>query len=468
MLAFLTILLLGGAQAAHQSSDNLDTLTFWADTASFFREDGLVYTEIYLQVMCREFVFHNEGDLRRGTYRVEATLADSQGVGPAVYDAEGLALDRLAWDGVLTVPSERDLESQVAVEVLGFKSPPGLYQLRLNLRDPSSSRESAMELPVGISKPDRLSISDLQLAHRIDENPAEGRQLKNGLWVVPNVTRTVIQKSKTLLTYFEIYGLSRDSVKADAFDLAYALKDSTGFSVKLFTSTRYRKPGSTCVKTEQLDLPELEPGRYSLEVTVRDADTREIARRIQTLHIASAPPTFPPDPAALARFERHLLHLTDQSELKTYRRLEPGERVAYILQFWKERDPTPETRPNEFVIEHFRRVRYADERFSSRPKEEGSDTHQGRVHIRYGPPSDIERSPHSATGKPYETWTYENLGYYKFVFLDRLGDGVYELIHSTMPGERYNPSWRDQQAIGDQFDPLATPDGFSRPSEDEP
>ncbi|MCE2436097.1 MAG: GWxTD domain-containing protein, partial [Candidatus Latescibacteria bacterium] len=96
--------------------------------------------------------------------------------------------------------------------------------------------------------------------------------------------------------------------------------------------------------------------------------------------------------------------------------------------------------------------------------QKGSDTDQGRIHIKYGLPTDIERSPFSATGKAFEIWTYEHLNYYEFVFLDRLGDGVYEMIHATMPGERYNPNWRDEQAIGDQTDPTSLPsEAFSPP-----
>ena len=46
--------------------------------------------------------------------------------------------------------------------------------------------------------------------------------------------------------------------------------------------------------------------------------------------------------------------------------------------------------------------------------------------------------------KPYEIWTYDDQGTYEFIFRDRRGVGVYELVHSTYPGELYNPNWQNE------------------------
>src|SRR3990172_5288629 len=40
------------------------------------------------------------------------------------------------------------------------------------------------------------------------------------------------------------------------------------------------------------------------------------------------------------------------------------EREQFIEQFWLRRDPTPDTVENEFREEHYRRIAYANERFS--------------------------------------------------------------------------------------------------------
>ena len=64
------------------------------------------------------------------------------------------------------------------------------------------------------------------------------------------------------------------------------------------------------------------------------------------------------------------------------------ERAKFIEQFWLRRDPTSATPENEFKIEHYRRIAYANKKFAS--KLEGWKTDLGRVYITYGPPDELE------------------------------------------------------------------------------
>jgi GWxTD domain-containing protein len=323
------------------------------------------------------------------------------------------------------------------------------------ISDLTSKKTATNTLVVKIPKPAQtLRLSDIQLGRRIDTAPPDNRMLKNGLWVVPNVTHTLSSQGTTLPFYFEIYGLKEG--EKDAFDLAYALLDHQNKPVKVFTSTRYKKPGTTCMKTETLEIPALTPGSYTLKITVRDADTRVITTGEKTFTITNPDQqSLATDPASLQRYYNQIYHIATKSERKQYNTLSPHEKVAFILQFWKDRDPTPNTPENEFAAEHFRRMHYVTQSFPSRPKQHATHTDQGRVYIVYGPPTDIERNPFNAIGKDYQIWTYEHLNYYQFVFLDRLGDSVLELVHATMP----------EQVIGDPSDPMAPPnDAFGSPS----
>ena len=430
-------------------------LTFWADRAGFAHVNGKVYQEVYLQFLCRDFAFQPEGDIQRADYLLEIDLKGEAGDSPQYEALDGAVRSTLAWEGALRVGVEQNLENQVIVEAFGFFTDPGVYAMRVTVHDPASGKSATSELPLTAPAhgPGELSISDIEFAHRIDRTDAPDKLLKNGLYVVPNVTRAF---ARELSFYFELYGLSEGPT--GIFDLAYALRDTLGNRVAALSSARYKKPGVTCVKTETLDLPDLPSGRYDLEITARDADTGHIAQRSRAFYL-SAPrqPGLATDEASLKRYADQIRHIAKKSELDAYRSLSPDDKVAFILQFWKDRDPTPDTPENEFAAEHFHRLHYADEHFPSRPRQRGSDTDKGRIYIRYGPPTDIERSPFSAIGKAYETWTYDHLNYYQFIFLDRFGDGIYEMIHSTMPGERYNPNWRDEQIIGDPADPMTPP-----------
>ncbi|MCY3683212.1 MAG: GWxTD domain-containing protein [Gemmatimonadetes bacterium] len=426
-------------------------IPFWIDRAGFDTPDSLNYGELYLQYPCRHLTFRALNDRQQAAYRVEATFFSRRDSMP------------FKWEKQIVTDAGTDLGDQMITEALSFRIAPGTYGVRVRLKDLQANAEGICELAFTMPEFDNAAptISDIQFAHRIDaaNTQTTGNLIKNGFKIVPNARRSI---ATTLNIYFEVYGLAAGEGRAATFDLAYALLDTAGQRIKNFPSARYRKPGATTIKTESLDIEGIMPGPYVLEITARDNGTGKMTTRQRAFSIQK--PALATDPASLKRYYKQIRYIATKTERETYTSLSAAEKVAFILSFWKKRDPTPLTPKNEFATEHFKRIRYADEHFSARSGQKGSDTDQGRIHIKYGLPTDIERSPFSATGKAFEIWTYEHLNYYEFVFLDRLGDGVYEMIHATMPGERYNPNWRDEQAIGDQTDPTSLPsEAFSPP-----
>lgn len=421
-------------------------IPFWADRAGFYTPDSLNYGELYLQCLCRHLTFRELNDRQQAAYRVEATFFTRRDSIP------------FKWEKQIVTDAGIDLRDQMTTEALSFRIAPGTYRVHIRLQDLQVNAEGTCELTFTMPEFDNaaLTMSDIQFAHRIDaadtQTTRSGSLVKNGFKIVPNTRRSI---ETTLNIYFELYGLAEGEGRAATFDLAYALLDTAGQQIKNFPSARYRKPGTTAIKTESLDLKGVPPGHYVLKITARDNGTRKMTTRQRAFSVQK--PVLATDPASLKRYYNQIRYIATKAEREAYASLNTYEKVEFILSFWKKRDPTPLTPENEFATEHFKRIRYADERFSARPGQKGSDTDQGRIHIKYGLPTDIERNPFSATGKAFEIWTYEHLNYYEFVFLDRFGDSVYEMIHATMPGERYNPNWRDQQAIGDQTDPTSLP-----------
>ena len=76
------------------------------------------------------------------------------------------------------------------------------------------------------------------------------------------------------------------------------------------------------------------------------------------------------------------------------------ERYQFIEQFWLRRDPNPDTVVNEFRDEHYRRIAYANERFTSGKM--GWRTDRGRIYIMYGPPDQVETHHGGGTySRPY-------------------------------------------------------------------
>jgi GWxTD domain-containing protein len=109
------------------------------------------------------------------------------------------------------------------------------------------------------------------------------------------------------------------------------------------------------------------------------------------------------------------------------------QRENFIEQFWLRRDPTPGTIANEFKMEHYRRIAYANERFASGIA--GWKTDRGRIYIKFGPPDEIESHPSGVqTSTPYEVWRY------------RFIEGVGKNVEMRFEDEGRNGEYRLNQA----------------------
>ncbi len=114
------------------------------------------------------------------------------------------------------------------------------------------------------------------------------------------------------------------------------------------------------------------------------------------------------------------------------------EREAFIEQFWARRNSNPASPENEFKIEHYRRIQYANDWFRS--GEAGWKTDRGRIYIMYGPPTEVtrynggqyERTYNEGGGVtttwPFERWVYRHL--------EGIGDNVeLEFVDDTLAGD---------------------------------
>jgi GWxTD domain-containing protein len=134
--------------------------------------------------------------------------------------------------------------------------------------------------------------------------------------------------------------------------------------------------------------------------------------------------------------------ITDEERQAFHRLSNDEERDTFIEQFWKRRDPTPDTEENEFKEEHYRRIAYANERFASGIP--GWKTDRGQIYIKFGPPDEIDSHPSggsyqrpieegggSTTAFPFERWRYrylENVGTDILIeFVDRTQSGEYRM-----------------------------------------
>jgi GWxTD domain-containing protein len=120
-----------------------------------------------------------------------------------------------------------------------------------------------------------------------------------------------------------------------------------------------------------------------------------------------------------------LRYVTDEKEWAALTKGDNPEKA--LADFWKKRDPTPETTENELYNEFYRRVETANIQFGF-SRQPGWNTDRGHVYIVYGAPDEIEKSSPSSTGmQVYETWYYRDIDR-QFVFLDDRGFGDFRLV----------------------------------------
>jgi GWxTD domain-containing protein len=116
----------------------------------------------------------------------------------------------------------------------------------------------------------------------------------------------------------------------------------------------------------------------------------------------------------------------------------PEEKQAKFLEFWKRRDPNPNTPRNEKMELYYSRVEYANRHFTH--YREGWRTDMGMIYIIFGPPNDVSRHPFEVDSKPYELWRYYDLNY-DFVFIDESGFGDYRLINPLYDLRKRPSDW---------------------------
>jgi GWxTD domain-containing protein len=127
---------------------------------------------------------------------------------------------------------------------------------------------------------------------------------------------------------------------------------------------------------------------------------------------AAARRTSIPNPPLAVRYRRWLDQdarwiITDE-ERDAFLRLSKDERRdQFIERFWERRDPMPGAPVNEFKVEHYRCIAYANIHFKQALP--GWKTDRGRTYIVFGPPDEVKvEAAHSKgeSAKPTEVWHY--------------------------------------------------------------
>jgi GWxTD domain-containing protein len=112
-----------------------------------------------------------------------------------------------------------------------------------------------------------------------------------------------------------------------------------------------------------------------------------------------------------------------REERKIFLELPEAERESFIDEFWKRRDPDPETPDNPFKTEYESRVERARQLFGGEGRP-GYLTDRGRIYLLFGPPMERLTYPMDASGYCREVWYY---GAFPVIFIDERCEGQFIL-----------------------------------------
>jgi GWxTD domain-containing protein len=148
--------------------------------------------------------------------------------------------------------------------------------------------------------------------------------------------------------------------------------------------------------------------------------------------------------------DKDVAYIITDEERKAFKKLETDEeRERFIEEFWRRRDPDPDTDENEYREEYYERIAYANEHYASGIP--GWKTDRGRIYITWGKPDEVESHPSggsydreasegggSTTTYPFEKWFYRYLpgvgSGVEIEFVDPTGSGEYRIARN--PNEK--------------------------------
>src|SRR5260370_39815531 len=137
--------------------------------------------------------------------------------------------------------------------------------------------------------------------------------------------------------------------------------------------------------------------------------------------------------------EKDVAYIITEEERKAFKKLETDEeRERFIEEYWRRRDPDPDTDENEYREEYYERIAYANEHYASGIP--GWKTARGRIYITWGKPAEVATRPScgaynresyegggSTSTYHFERWFYSNLpgvgSDVEIEFVNRTGTG---------------------------------------------
>lgn len=398
----------GSAKPPKQNADVKfnPKVKFFEDYLNFIsNEEGKTRLDVFIQVPYSEIQFIKNASGFESKYNLTISVYDEK--------KENILVEK-TWSEKITA---KDFDQTISknnynLSLRSFNLLPGKYLLRTAFEDVDSRKEFVVENEVKIRKLEtELAVSDIMLISK--QTVVEGSSK-----IIPNVSRNVAAKKDGIPYFFEIYSSEPREVKIE-----YSVVDNDKEKVYREELTKQIDSGRTqifnTIKNVDLGL-----GNYLLTAEIKDvkSDYGASTGKYFVSRWVGVPTSIRDLDKAIAQ----MIYIASSSEMDSIKNAATSEeKIRKYLEYWKKKDPDPQTEENQVFDEYYRRVAFANENFSHYV--EGWRTDRGMVYIILGAPNNIDRHPFEYDSKPYEVWEYYELNK-SFVFLDETGFGDYRLI----------------------------------------
>ena len=396
-ISFLIALALMVRQGLAEPPPQSSQLYIDLDYAQFRYDDDQVYLEVYYATGEDQITYISKGD------QFESALIFHVAISPAGSDS--VTVSRL-WRVPHVVEDTTSLvPSNTVTGILAHVIPRTAHRLKISVIDEynrSRTDSISFELPEKLFDQNSLMLSDIELCSSIRRIPAAAGNIfyKNSYEVIPNPGQLFGRSRPVLFYYAESHGLLTGG-GAGHYLLRESIYDSRNREVQTKTHARQARFNSS-VEVGTINVGGLDSGSYDLVLTLIDSTSNSRTQSSKRFYVYQ-PAELSPGALALLRettygsmseaqmdeeFEMSG-YLAGRAERKQYARITTlmGKRM-FLADFWKNRDPTPESPVNEFKDEYFRRVNYALPEFRSGSRA-GWKTDRGRAFVLYGQPNQI-------------------------------------------------------------------------------
>lgn len=468
-LLIFSILLLSGGSLFAQSRQDMTYL----DAVSFMRNNDSVQIEVYYSIIQKGLKFEQHGtEWEAKIYGVIQILQEGKPVATLQihkfkqFSGTKEALDKQMSDVIIDGAMFKVAahSNTVALLILAPQEPNGV------------SDTIRHQVFVPIRKADKFQFNSIELATSLKQTKDNANFFeKVGYMVMPNPSNIYGDNYNKLYYYTELT-LPNGNYASDKAEVLLRVLDGEGHEMYK-TSQPVTLSVATVPVLGSAEIDGLPSDSYVLELTlmrngVADTKVQRVFYYDSGIQIE--------EPAAeqtsSAPLDEKTLYLTSDfksmSELeldehatqsfygassntvKEYKKLQDVEsKRMYLFTFWRATDKLTQNAP---PLSAYRamlgRVADANKQFSFM-KVPGWTTDRGRVMIEFGKPDQIEAQPFATDSKPYMIWQYTShrlklSGGFRaeFVFVDRRGAGNYQLVHSNVQGEVYQPNWYSNEA----------------------